>query len=335
MRTTLLRPVWLLMAALLLVACTRDRPTPEPTPTAAAVTPVSATPSKADPVVETAGKTPSPAATTTAETTLTPEAPSTRTTFDYTVKSGDTLADIATTFQTAVQTLRELNFLLDDNIRAGQVLAVPYIEGMTAEGAPTPTPTPFTYVVQAGDSLSSIAIQFDIKSMTLVEVNNITDPNNLAVGTELLIPGYVAAAPLDAEPNAATDDATSDAGSATTTTTGSASSSGGAVVHVIQLGETMGEIAAEYGVDAAAIAAANGISNGNLIRVGQKLIIPGISKQDALAARGQRYVVLSGESLSGIAEKFGVSVEVILAANGLDDPNKIIVGQELLIPPQE
>jgi LysM repeat protein len=156
-RTTLLRPAWLLMAALLLVACTRDRPTPEPTPTPAAVTPASTTPSPSEPKVEAAGKTtPTPEATVAGEVTPTPEATSTQKTFDYTVKGGDTLADIATKFETTVQVLSALNFLLDDNIFAGQVLAVPFKEGMTAEGAPTPTPTPFTYVVQAGDSLFSL-----------------------------------------------------------------------------------------------------------------------------------------------------------------------------------
>ena len=114
-----------------------------------------------------------------------------------------------------------------------------------------------------------------------------------------------------------------------------ATSGGEQVTHVVQPGESLLQIATEYGIDSAALAEANGITNGNLIRAGQKLVIPGVTRRQALEARGTRYVVQSGESLSVIAEKYGVTVEAIMAANGIDDPNTIVVGQELLIPAAE
>jgi LysM repeat protein len=48
----------------------------------------------------------------------------------------------------------------------------------------------------------------------------------------------------------------------------------GATYHTVQAGETLGKIAANYGVTTVAIANANGLANPNMIRVGQKLIIP-------------------------------------------------------------
>jgi LysM repeat protein len=328
-RTTLLRTACLLAVALLLVACTRDRPEAEPAATTAAeVTPVAVTgtPTAAEAATE---ETTEEA---TEEVTPTPEEEAAGETFDYTVRAGDTLAAIAGRFDTTVQTLRELNFLLDDNIFGGQVLAVPYIEGMTAEGAPTPTPAPFAYVVESGDTLNSIAIQFGVDPITLVEVNSIIDPNNLSVGTELLIPGYTA--PASSSPSG------TGAGDGTSSTAAPATGEGGAggdalVVHVVQPGETLNQIAIEYGVDVAVLSQANRIANGNLIRVGQRLVIPGLTERQALEARGTRHVVLSGESLTGIALRYGVSTEVIMALNSLDDPNTIVVGQELLIPPAE
>ena len=343
MHTTLLRTVTFLLAVLLLVACTRDRETPTPTPeatpaatqasgqagsqTGAVTTTVR---SSDEPVVESTGGTPTPKATD--EATPTPEATAAADTFDYTVKPGETLASIADKFQTEVQTLRELNFLLDDNIFAGQVLSVPYVEGMTAEGAPTPSPTPFTYVVEVGDTLSSIAARYNVKPGTLIEVNNILDPNNLTVGTPLLIPGYVSPAGETSDSTAGTSDGT-EAGATGATPGGAAA--GDEVVHVVQPGESLGQIAAEYGVDPVALADANNITNGNLIRVGQRLVIPGITARAALEARGERHIVQSGESLSMIAAQYGVSIEAIMAANSLDDPNTIVVGQELLIPPSQ
>jgi nucleoid-associated protein YgaU len=44
------------------------------------------------------------------------------------------------------------------------------------------------------------------------------------------------------------------------------------------------------------------------------------------------HVVKRGESLSIIAERYGVSLEALIEANDIDDPNKIEVGQELVIP---
>jgi LysM repeat protein len=338
-RTTPLRILSLLLAVLVLVACTRERETPTPAPelTPGAAEGAATVPSQtsvitttaatsADPVVETTGSTPTAEAT--AAETPTPEVATE--TFDYTVQAGETLAGIAGKFDTEVQTLRELNFLLDDNIFAGQVLAVPYVEGMTAEGVPTATPTPFAYVVQAGDTLSSIAFRFGVEPVTLIEVNNILDPNNLTVGTPLLIPGYVG-------PQGEADEGTAGtAGGETAGSTGGTAAGGGdAVVHVVQPGESLNQIAVEYGVDPVALAQANNIANGNLIRVGQRLVIPGVTAREALEARGERHVVQSGESLSMIAADYGVSVEAIMASNSLDDPNTIVVGQELLIPPAE
>lgn len=49
----------------------------------------------------------------------------------------------------------------------------------------------------------------------------------------------------------------------------------------------------------------------------------------------QQYVVREGDTLSGIAARFGVSEEAILKQNAIDDPNKLLVGQELVIPAGE
>jgi len=44
------------------------------------------------------------------------------------------------------------------------------------------------------------------------------------------------------------------------------------------------------------------------------------------------YIVQAGDSLSAIAAKFGVKTADLATANGITDPNKIFVGQELIIP---
>lgn len=327
MRTKLIRLGLLSSVALILISCTRDRPAPTMTPPAEATEVTAAAPD-----VEPTGTAPAVAATedaaaeqTATETpTVTPTAESALETFEYTVRAGDTLGTISEKFQTPQQTIRERNFLLDDNIFAGQILNIPYVPGMTAEGAPTPTPQPYRHTVVAGESLSSIAALYGVGTMQIVEANNIQDPNAVAVGDELLIPGY--------QPAASAAPATGEEESAAAGGTGSSVTPPDAVVHVVQPGESFLSIAADYGVDPVELAAANNITNRNLIRVGQQLIIPGITQQEAIAARGIRHTVKSGESLSTIAQQYGVTVEEIMAFNGIDDPNTIIVGQELIVP---
>jgi LysM repeat protein len=57
-----------------------------------------------------------------------------------------------------------------------------------AAATPSPEPTTTTYVVQAGDSLSGIAFQFDVSVEDLMRANGLTDADLLFVGQELIIP---------------------------------------------------------------------------------------------------------------------------------------------------
>lgn len=308
----------------LLVGCTRNRPTPAPTTVAAdpQIT-VLTTTQGVDPVVTMAATavaaTSVPAASTPGQ--LTP------TTIDYYVQEGDTLLSVAQKFQVEVETVRQLNYLLDDKIFVGQILQMPYREGITAEGAPTPTPEPYRYVVEEGDSLGTIAQQFGVSAVSIMETNNLQNPNNVFVGQVLVIPNYV-----PPSSNAITN-ATTPTDSATGAV-GSELSNAQSVDHVVQPGETLYGIAQKYGVDANAIASVNNIVNRNQLRVGQKLLIPGISQREAAAALGRIHVVQSGESLSAIAQLYGVSTQEIISFNNISNPDAIYVGQELIIPGQ-
>ena len=44
------------------------------------------------------------------------------------------------------------------------------------------------------------------------------------------------------------------------------------------------------------------------------------------------YVVQQGDTLAAIAQRFGSTVEALQAANGIEDPNEIVIGQVLVIP---
>jgi nucleoid-associated protein YgaU len=51
-----------------------------------------------------------------------------------------------------------------------------------------------------------------------------------------------------------------------------------------------------------------------------------------IAGKRELYVVQAGDSLSALAERFGVSEEALRSVNHLTDPNHLVAGQELIIP---
>lgn len=302
---------------LLLVACTRERPLPDPTATSAVpeVVRVEATTSPAEPQVTDA---PATGPTPTAAPSETPT-PTAADTVPYVVQPGDTLAGIAALYGTDIETLRRINHLTSDALLVGQPLYVPVVEGVVAPGLPEPTPGPVEYVVQPGDTLTGIAIRFGVDPIAIQERNNLLDPNNLTVGVTIIIPG---AQPLTIPGG----------GTTTTGAPSGATPTGAGIVHVVQSGESLSTIAVTYGVSVNDIAAANGMSANDVLRIGQELIIPGITARDAAVAQGNVHIVQAGESLFGIAVLYNVTVEEIIAANELVNPDALVVGQELIIP---
>ena len=95
--------------------------------------------------------------------------------------------------------------------------------------------------------------------------------------------------------------------------------------YVIQPGDTLSEIAQRFGTTTQALAQLNGISNPNLIYAGNTLKIPETSSP-------RYYTIQPGDTLSGIAQKFGTTVQALAQANGISDPNLIYAGRTIQIP---
>jgi len=98
-----------------------------------------------------------------------------------------------------------------------------------------------------------------------------------------------------------------------------------ALYHTVVHGESLSSIARKYEVTVAALVDANGIANPNMIYAGQRLLIP--EKAEITI-----HVVAEGESLFGIAAKYGVSIWDIAERNNITNVNLIFVGQRLVIP---
>lgn len=104
------------------------------------------------------------------------------------------------------------------------------------------------------------------------------------------------------------------------------------VVYTVVAGDTLSGIASKYGTTYQALASYNGISNPNLILVGQKIKIPNV-KETTNSTR--THIVVRGDTLWGIAQKYygnGNRYKDIAKANNISNPDIIHVGQKLLIP---
>lgn len=102
----------------------------------------------------------------------------------------------------------------------------------------------------------------------------------------------------------------------------------------VQPGDTLTSIAERTGVTIAQLVEANGIDDPDLIRAGQLLRLPGSAGYAPAvpASTAAVHLVVSGESLWGIARHYGTTVAAIVAANGIANPSFIVRGQRIIIP---
>jgi len=113
-----------------------------------------------------------------------------------------------------------------------------------------------------------------------------------------------------------------------------------ATVHIVGPGETLSQIAADAGVDASALAKLNNLDDVNFLVAGQSLKLPvGAAPAPALAASAapgapspQSYVVVGGDTLWSIAQRFSTTTAAFIDANSLDDPDHLVLGAKLVIP---
>ncbi|KTS66214.1 peptidoglycan-binding protein LysM [Microbacterium testaceum] len=110
--------------------------------------------------------------------------------------------------------------------------------------------------------------------------------------------------------------------------------------HTVEPGDTVWDIAQRYGLDVAALQAANGLAADSVIRPGQVLALGVAVSQPAApppAAPAPEpvqvtYEVTAGDTVSAIASAHGVSTDAVLSANGLTRDSIIYPGEVLQIP---
>ena len=166
-----------------------------------------------------------------------------------------------------------------------------------------------TYTVQRGDTLWAIARRYGTTSEEIAEINNISNPNLIYSGQQLKIP-------------------------TNSTTEGEETRGTGDIIYTVQRGDTLSRIAREYNVTIAHIVELNDITNPNLIYPGEKLRITesDVTNLNPIPKNTySTYTVIRGDTLSRIARRFDVSVNYLVTANNIQNPNLIFPGQILIV----
>ena len=106
--------------------------------------------------------------------------------------------------------------------------------------------------------------------------------------------------------------------------------------HEVQKGETLYSISRKYGISVGELCSENNLSTSAVIKTGQKLKIPtqnsSETKNTQKVEKTDTYIVKKGDTLYGIAKRFGISVETLTILNKMSGSNTIKVGQVLTVP---
>lgn len=234
------------------------------------------------------------------------------------VARGDTLSSIAAASGMSLQDLADLNQIpANKPLLAGQHLKVPAGSKM-----------PDTYVVQSGDSLGAIANKYNLSLSYLAALNKLNINSGVMVGQKLKLTGEVEA------------EEKTEAKAKTTT------SSKNTDTHTVKAGESLASIAKQYHMQVNYLAELNGLSRSATVKAGQRLkidrgnstaqaetkVAEKTTKAPVAGKNTEKYTVQSGDSLTSLANKAGVSVHTLAELNNISPRTSLQRGQSILLP---
>ena len=251
------------------------------------------------------------------KTTSSSSSSSSTTKVTYTVKSGDTVSGIAAKYKVSTQSVLDANKLkMNSIIYVGQKLTIPGVKttssgssstgsnsggssntGSTGSSGGTSSTTTVTYTVKSGDTVSGIAAKYKVSTQSVLDANKLKMNSIIYVGQKLTIPGVKT---------------TSSGGSSDS---GSNSNSGSSGSNSGSSGSSSGSSGSNSGSSGSSGSSGGGSST------------PAPTKCDSV-----KYTINSGDTVSKIAAKFGVTTQSVLNANGLTWTSIIYAGATLTIP---
>ncbi len=235
------------------------------------------------------------------------------------IPAGASLWSIAQEYDTTVSALKKLNNLKSDSIIAGKTLKV---SGKASKSTTkSSSSTSATYTVKNGDTLGGIANKHDMSLSDLLSKNDISASKVIFPGNKLKVKGSASS-------------------SSNSSKSQKTSSSSGSSSYTVKNGDTLGSIAIKHNMSLSSLLSKNDISASKVIFPGDKIKVSGSSSSGSSSKSSQKkpsssasssYTVKSGDTLSGIASKHGMSLSELLKANDISASKPIFPGSKIKV----
>jgi LysM repeat protein len=261
--------------------------------------------------------------------------------------SADTVESLATMLNVTPEALMEANQLTEDStLRMQMCLVIPALEDSTLGAGGGAERNGQFYVIGLRESLDEIAFKFNVSLQSIILANNIEaeDVDGLLAGQTIFIPG-------DAPPYGQFPAMQTVNGDTTLGAGGGLSVDG--ETYVLQLNDTLDEVAFSLDVSLQSLIMANGIDHNQVDKLmpGTVLVIPtdgvpygqyppmfSLNEDGTLGAgglvgaEGETYVLQPMDTMESIARQHNVSTAALMEANGNPNVLKLLAGTVILIP---
>ena len=237
----------------------------------------------------------------------------------YTVKSGDSLSQIAYDKNVSVKDLMKWNDLDSTLIFPGNKLSLKNgsssssssnnsSSSSSSNSSSNSSSSNSTYTVKSGDTLSHIAAKHSTSAKKIADLNNMSLSDIIHVGDKLKVSGT---ANNDSSSNSSSNDSNSNSSS-----NSSSSSSSETTTYVVKSGDTLSKIASAHGTTASKIASLSGISTSDILHIGDKLTVSGKASSNNSSSNSGSNDSSSNDSKPSTGNGFSAS-ELMNSANSV------------------
>jgi len=244
------------------------------------------------------------------------------------VTKGETLWSISKQYNTPLEPILAFNNIKDkDTLSIGQIIKI--LQGNLPAADST------MYTVKKGDTLWTIARQYNLTVNSILANNNISNSELISIGQEMKIPlhkGTVAETNIvnQAVINEKNNNINNNVSQPETEKP---------IVYAVKAGDNLWNISQKYGVSVEVISGVNNLKDKDLLSLGQKLEIPAIGGGGGVSNSKQKqeptivtYTVVKGDTLWSISQRYDVKMNTIISTNNLKEISRLSIGQKLKLP---
>jgi len=242
------------------------------------------------------------------------------------VIKGDTLWSISKQYNISLELILAFNNIKNkDSLSIGQIVKIPQDNLSAADYA--------LHIVKKGETLWTIARQYNLTMDSILTTNNITNPELIYIGQQIKIPSYknVTATP---EKNVTNKPVINGNNSNNNI---NPPKNAEPIIYTVKAGDNLWNISRKYGVSVEVIISVNNLKEKDLLSLGQKLEIPAIGGGISKSNQKQEptivtYTVVKGDTLWSISRRYDVNMSTIISANNLKEISRLSIGQKLKLP---